>query len=80
MKPFNFTQVLTTPNGHKIEIDPERLYGYFEHPDGSEGGGLWFGPCGGGVQLLDYDGVFALHPDIVAALRGAGYFLDESFD
>ena len=80
MKPYNFTQVLRSPKGHMILIDPEQLYGYFEHPDGAEGGGLWFAPGSETVELIDYDGTYELHPSIVATLRGAGYFLDKSFD
>ena len=82
MKPYNFTVTLTTPKGHMILIDPEQMYGCWEYPDGGEGGGLWFAlyqpPAA--VELIDYDGVYELPEDIVEALRGAGYFLDESFD
>ena len=80
MKPYNFTQVLRSPKGHMILIDPDSLYGYFEHPDGSEGGGLWFGHGSEALHLIDYDGTYELHPAIVETLRAAVYFLDESFD
>ena len=60
----------------KVEIDPAASYGYFEHKDGSEGGGLWFN----GKELIDFDGAYDLPKAVVIALRGAGYVLDSTFD
>lgn len=81
MKPYNFTVELRSPKGHFIQIDTAQKYGYWEHPDGAEGGGLWFSPyLGGTLELTDYDGTYELHASIVGALRDAGYHLDESFD
>lgn len=51
MNKYNFTITLRpwgdNPETGIVEIDPAALYGYWEHRDGSEGGGLWFEPeCG----------------------------------
>jgi hypothetical protein len=32
------------PNAGIVQIDPVARYGYWEHRDGTEGGGLWFQP------------------------------------
>ena len=81
-KPYDFTQVLHSPKGHMILIAPEQMYGCWEYPDGSEGGGLWFSRSVSHtkLELIDYDGVYELHRAIVEALRGAGYVLDDSFN
>ena len=69
------------PERGVVKIDTASLYGYFEHRDGTEGGGLWFERLdSGALELLDYDGVFELPRPVVAALRAAGYVLDETFD
>lgn len=71
----------TDPERGVVGIDTTALYGYFERKDGSEGGGLWFERVdGGALELVDYDGVACLPRSVVAALRAAGYVLDESFD
>ena len=59
-----------------VQISPSTQYGYWEHKDGSEGGGLWFD----GKELIDFDGAYALPNAIVKALREHGFTLDESFD
>ena len=64
-----------------VQIDTAALYGYWERRDGSEGGGLWFERIeGGALELIDYDAAFELPRSVVAALRAAGYVLDETFD
>jgi hypothetical protein len=63
-----------------VGIDTAARYGYWEYRDGSEGGGLWFEPAGRTLELIDYDGAFELPRAVVAALRAAGYILDETFD
>ena len=81
MNPYNFNVTLVSAKKHVVQIDTAAKYGYWEHPDGSEGGGLWFSPyLGGTLELTDYDGTYELHASIVGALRDAGYHLDETFD
>lgn len=78
---LNFNKTLHSSKGHKIQIDDRAMYGCWEYPDGSEGGGLWFANISETkVELSDYDGVYALHPTIITALREAGYFVDEVND
>jgi len=53
-----------------IAIDSNKLYGYWEHRDGSEGGGLWFSPLASGdIELSDYDGCCQLPIAVINALR-----------
>lgn len=62
--------------GYTIEIGqlPDQPnYGWFENDELGGGGGLWFE----GDTLVDYDCVFALPPEVVAALRRAGYTVDD---
>lgn len=45
---YNYTEVLREPGSKwEIHIDPVALYGYTEHDEIGEGGGLWFKltPC-----------------------------------
>ena len=85
---YSFTVTLrpwgTDPNKGQVSIDPVARYGYWERKDGSEGGGLWFEPCATGgpgrLELIDYDGAFSLPRAVYAALRDAGYVMDESFN
>lgn len=75
---YNFTKTMLSEEGHKIEIDEAAMYGYWEYPDGAEGGGLWFARTDTGqVELSDYDGVFELHPGIQIALHEAGYVVED---
>lgn len=61
-----------------VEIDTKSNYGYWEHRDGSEGGGLWFGADeGGATELIDYDGAFELPKRVVEALRDIGCIVEE---
>lgn len=77
---YNFTIILhpwgESPEHGTVSIDPVARYGFWEHRDGTEGGGLWFEA----LELVDYDGAYALPRSVIAALRGAGYVLDESYD
>ena len=84
---YNFTIKLETPD-YTIDIDPVAMYGYFEHNElGDErAGGVWFEkvyhecPSGFYLDLIDYDGVFALPNQVINALREAGYNVDAIFD
>jgi hypothetical protein len=84
MSKYNFTITLY-PYGDKpgagiVEIDSDSQYGYFEHRDGSEGGGLWFeGDKDTGLELTDYDGVYVLPRPVVAALRAHGVTVPSEF-
>lgn len=85
---YNFDTKLNTKN-FTVEIDTQANYGYFEHnTKGDEcGGGLWFQavPMSEAglekkVELIDYDGVFALPKEVITVLRTAGYIVDEDFE
>lgn len=60
-----------------VAISPSKCYGYFEHDEEGEGGGLWFD---GDKRLIDYDGVFMLPHDVAAAIRQAGYIVPTDCD
>jgi hypothetical protein len=89
---YNFTIVIhpwgESPEHGSVSIDPVARYGFWEYRDGTEGGGLWFDAVPGlyrkgeaeTMELVDYDGAFALPRSVIAALRSAGYILDESYD
>lgn len=51
-------------------------YGYFEHDEYGEGGGLWFERVGDKWSLTDYDGVASLPANIAHTLREAGFLVD----
>jgi len=69
------------PNLGVVKIDTAARYGYWEHKDGTEGGGLWFdGSLGSLLELVDFDGYYMLPRSVVDALRKAGYILDETFN
>jgi hypothetical protein len=60
--------VLHRVNTAKFEVlIHEGNHGYFEHHEQGDGygGELWFD----GMELVDYDGVFALPHEVCAALR-----------
>lgn len=59
-----------------VQISPSTKYGYWEHRDGSEGGGFWLR----GKELTDFDGDYMLPKAVVKILRDNGYALDEAFD
>jgi len=70
---YNFT--LTKKVGKwEVNIDPEAMYGYFEHDDFGEGGGLWFNEA---KELVDYDGVMILPKNVEQAIHEAGYKLED---
>jgi hypothetical protein len=82
---YNFTLTLHpwgNPNEcGDVKIDPEALYGAWDHKDGSEGGGLWFELLDDGrLDLVDYDGYYYLPKAVVKALREAGVSVDETFE
>ena len=85
MTAYNFTTTLypwgDNPERGTVGIDPTALYGYWEHKDGSEGGGLWFERTeAGDLELVDYDGDYALPRLVIAALCAAeGVTLPEDF-
>jgi hypothetical protein len=81
-KQYNFDLTLTHERGAKIQIDTKALYGYFEFEDGTEGGGLWFGPfnaCERKLELQDYDGVFELGNTFLNMLHTAGFSIEDAF-
>ena len=82
---YEFTQTLRPygddPNVGVVGIDHAALYGYWEHRNGCEGGGLWFDRNdGGGLELRDFDGWYTLPQAVVTALRGAGIEVGKEYD
>jgi hypothetical protein len=76
MTAYKFTTILhpwgNNPERGTVGIDPAALYGYWEHKDGSEGGGLWFERTEtGDLELVDYDGDYVLPRLVIAALCAA---------
>jgi hypothetical protein len=64
-----------------VGVDVSALYGYWEHKNGSEGGGLWFDRLSDGrVNLIDYDGDYMLPKPVIDALRLAGFIVDVDFE
>jgi hypothetical protein len=63
-------------------IDPVQRYGYWNRKDGSEGGGLWFGPIKGcdQLQLIDYDGCSALPLAVIAEIRALGIYVPQDLE
>jgi len=69
----NHEYTLTTKVGKwEVHISPSTNYGFFEHIELGEGGGLWFK----GGALVDYDGVFELPSGVEAAIQELGYRLE----
>lgn len=60
-------------SGWEVSISPATSYGYFEHDDIGEGGGLWFE----GRTLVDYDGRFELPRGVALAIQAVGYDLGD---
>jgi len=81
---YNFNVTLhpysNRPTSGLVQIDTAARYGYWDYPDGSEGGGLWFGTDMGCLELLDYDGAYELPKQVVKALRDYGVFVGDVFD
>jgi hypothetical protein len=82
---YNFTQVKKV---HKWEvfIDTDAKYGYFEHDEEGEGGGLWFikmsmeNEAGFVLELEDYDGRSYLPKAVIQAIRELGHIVDKDFE
>lgn len=75
---YNFDVKLETTN-FVIEIDTAARYGYFEHKNLGEdrAGGLWFEETDtGALELVDFDGVYALPRPVAQALADNGYLVD----
>lgn len=82
---YNFTTTLApygdNPGAGRVGIDTLGDYGFWEHRDGSEGGGLWFShEPGQALELQDYDGAYELPRQVIAALRAAGFIVGPEFD
>lgn len=72
-----YTHDLTGP---RFGIDTAAMHGYWERKDGSEGGELLFERlASGALDLVDYDGAYALPLAIVGALRAAGVVVSDDF-
>jgi hypothetical protein len=85
MTDYNFTIKLhpwgDNPERGTVGIDQVELYGYWDHKDGSEGGGLWFERLDNNqLDLIDYDGDYVLPRLVIAALRSAGVSVDVDFE
>jgi hypothetical protein len=59
-----------------VEIDSARQYGFFEHDDYGEGGGLWFVDS----MLVDYDGVYELPTNVIKGIEDLGFNADYAKD
>lgn len=69
------------PEAGRVAIDTAAGYGYWEHRDGSEGGGLWFShEAGQPMELQDYDGDYELPRQVIAALRAFGFTVGHEYD
>ena len=69
------------PERGNVEIDESAMDGAWEYRDGTEGGGLWFERLDDGrLDLVDYDGAFALPQAVIVALRGADVSVEEIFE
>jgi len=82
---FDFNLILhpygDSPELGTVGIDTKQNYGYWEHRDGSEGGGLWFYNETGVRVLIDYDGAWDLPKAVVKALREQkGFSVGDVFD
>lgn len=53
----------------EVQISTLDQYGFFEHDDYGEGGGLWFE----GKELVDYDGVGVLPEDVIKGIYDLGF-------
>ena len=79
----------TEQNTHTLEIDTNRMYGYFENNHSGSGGGLWFEKIDkdnvnkadlSNLTLTDYDGTMALSMRIIRKLREVGITVEEHFE
>lgn len=65
---------LTAKEGKwEVKVSPTTNYGYYEHDDFGEGGGLWFDA---GTDLIDFDGRYVLPRNVAKALITLGYTVD----
>jgi hypothetical protein len=63
----------------EVSIDEESMYGYFEHDDFGEGGGIWFEKNADGVlEVSDFDGVFQLPNDVISVIRELGFVVEDN--
>lgn len=80
--PYNFTLTLRpygdAPDRGVVAIDGEAKYGYWERPNGTEGGGLWFDESDGQMYLTDHDGAGELPRRVITALREAGIQVEQA--
>lgn len=59
----------------EVGIDSKKQYGYFEHDDYGEGGGLWFA----NNSLYDFDGCSILPANVKSAIEQCGFVVEDSF-
>lgn len=77
--------VLLRKGKWEVKVDTGARYGFYEHDDQGEGGGLWFEvdaekSNGRNLSLTDYDGRAVLPRGVADALREAGFVVDEDFN
>ena len=71
------------PDSKKVyqREDYNRAAKKYDCRDGTEGGGLWFERLDDGrLDLVDYDGSFALPNAVIDALRASGVSVEEIFE
>lgn len=62
-------------SGHwKVFISPTTSYGYYEHEELGEGGGLWFE----GSELVDFDGRYFVPKNVALCIEKMGYSIDRA--
>lgn len=64
-----------------VGVSTKDARGYFEHDRYGEevGGELWFEASGGKLELVDYDGTFALPGRVIKALEQMGVVVPNEF-
>ena len=78
---YNFTQVKQIGD-FEVHIDPDSRYGYFENIEVGGEGGLWFDVedgTGPKLELIDFDGYFALPAPVAEAVRSFGHIVGDDF-
>ncbi|NUW26992.1 hypothetical protein HUX57_09965 [Arcobacter butzleri] len=75
---FGSQDLVVNTKNYSIGIYPDENRGWFEHYKygDEQGGGLWFNSD---KELTDYDGISSLPLEVVEAIRGLGYKVDQSF-
>ena len=78
---YNFTQKIQV-GIWEVQIAPDEKYGYFERETDGTNGGLWFDvdAASSKLSLTDYDGVCALHSDVIKAIRELGHVVEPEFE